>query len=753
MPVPPGTLIPQCSWPGITHGVQSFQYAVSHGISPSVALIVTNPQPKPPAGFGNLYWSDGRHGMALSNCKLSRLKPSIGPGGFTYTLEILDRRWQWANGTFPNGGGKYNQLDDHGKLIPMTVRSPRELALLCLKAMGERQFRIEGLPTGLSSRDGRRITRYLNTGENYPLTAANPPTDWTGIPPAVALTELCDRYGCRVVFQPRQDRLLIQRLGVGTPLTPAGSLASASASMESPETPKAVVVYGAMCQYQGRFALEPVLLDWDHRYVPNDQASYAPTIPAGVNQRQITRCEVRPAGDAATASFSMHFEWGSVTGGVGLSSLFAFLQNSIRLANAGITAVLTSASVITLTGPDKQPFSVQCRMTGGSTDRSRFDARITQPAKSLVVKDWGKVFPGVWFQGIQATDRLSIIEARSLAQRSLWRAYRFMDEDVTVAHANKKYRERTGQQRPYKPIIVPGFGPIINRRQLIPLNVKVEQVIPSPRIGAPFVKNQQELAGAGLLPEYYNGYARNQVARIYGQYAKHIGSVLWNTRADLNTDPMSLVKVEFQLDPFNQVIIFSEPVYRQNDQGAEGVYVDPELIIECAVMVRDPNTWSERRPEYIRPLIGGIAPPECIIREDVIANFIGVYDDENRLIRVTRPPEDADAPLRAEEYCRGMAAKYQTTAAQVQTWNGIVPVDPDGVVQQVSWSIGPAGIYTTAGTNSEFSTYLPAYSARRQRENLAANPDAAIANIKDVAAVAAARALNRGFVASALAMR
>ncbi|MFO0937824.1 MAG: hypothetical protein U0798_15070 [Gemmataceae bacterium] len=67
----------------------------------------------------------------------------------------------------------------------------------------------------------------------------------------------------------------------------------------------------------------------------------------------------------------------------------------------------------------------------------------------------------------------------------------------------------------------------------------------------------------------------------------------------------------------------------------------------------------------------------------------------------------------------------------MQTWNGVVKVDPDGLVQQVSFSIGPGGIHTMASTNSEFSTVLPSYSARRMRENLAANPLAALANIKD----------------------
>jgi hypothetical protein len=79
-----------------------------------------------------------------------------------------------------------------------------------------------------------------------------------------------------------------------------------------------------------------------------------------------------------------------------------------------------------------------------------------------------------------------------------------------------------------------------------------------------------------------------------------------------------------------------------------------------------------------------------------------------------------------------MAAKYQAAAAQIQTWNGVVKVDPDGLVQQVTWQVSTQGIYTTAATNTEPSITTPPYPARRQRENLAADPNAALANAREL---------------------
>ena len=85
------------------------------------------------------------------------------------------------------------------------------------------------------------------------------------------------------------------------------------------------------------------------------------------------------------------------------------------------------------------------------------------------------IFPASPAPALESTDRLALIEARGLAQRSVWRAYRVMDEDVEFAHANAKTR-RLGKSAPIKPIVVPGYGKLRNRRQLTISAFAVEQV-------------------------------------------------------------------------------------------------------------------------------------------------------------------------------------------------------------------------------------------------------------------------------------
>ena len=174
-------LKPYIDWPGVTNGIRSLIYTTGHGITPGHLEITINAQDDPPAMFGDLSFGDGVRNITLRNCMVVDIRDDYSTSGHYQHLTIQDRRWAWRYGSIP---GQYNQLDDRGKLIPWTIRSPTELALLCLREMGESNFQIK-LPTGLSSNDIPQINRLLITGENFPQSLANPETIWDGVAPAV----------------------------------------------------------------------------------------------------------------------------------------------------------------------------------------------------------------------------------------------------------------------------------------------------------------------------------------------------------------------------------------------------------------------------------------------------------------------------------------------------------------------------------------------------------------------------------------
>ncbi len=271
MPAPLQQII---EWPGVV-GVESLTYTCSHGISPGTAVLVTNPQEIATIlPGGTLLYSDGNQSIPVPNCRVDRVAGHTDSSGTAWTLIIQDRRWQWQYGCI---FGRYNQIDNRGKLVPWTIRSPVELATLCFQAMGETGYTISGLPDGLTAAAGQNVNRYLLAGENFPQTLSNPPVVWDGLPPAQALAQLCDRYGCRVIYNPTTDAVSIFPLGTGGPL-PVGPCEVIAPAVKLPATPSGIGVLGAPIRYQLRLILEPVGRDWDDSYRPVQYLSYAPTL-------------------------------------------------------------------------------------------------------------------------------------------------------------------------------------------------------------------------------------------------------------------------------------------------------------------------------------------------------------------------------------------------------------------------------------------------------------------------------------------
>jgi hypothetical protein len=76
-----------------------------------------------------------------------------------------------------------------------------------------------------------------------------------------------------------------------------------------------------------------------------------------------------------------------------------------------------------------------------------------------------------------------------------------------------------------------------------------------------------------------------------------------------------------------------------------------------------------------------------------------------------------DTIARSNHYLVGAARKYETTAGDSRTYNGLVEIWLDGAIQQVTWSVGePGGAVTVASRNSEHSPWVAPYPARLRIE-------------------------------------
>lgn len=701
MPLRP--LVPFIRFPGLTGGVRSLTYTCSQGTTPGTAFLIVNPQPIAPLLFGDLAFGAGSNGVLLTDCRVTNIIVERSGGGISWVISIEDRRWRWRQGVV---NGKYNELDHHGKLVPWTIRSPTELALLCLAELGETNFFID-LPAGLTQNDGASYAARLRVGQNFPDFGTNPPTDWTVTSAAAALTQICSRYGRRIFLDPVTGRVVIARSGGDIPI-PLASINTEGIGFSAKPKPRAVVAVGAQNRYQMRLTLLPVAREWDGTYVDLDSVSYAPKNPVGTVQIvNLLSANVASIGLTATID-------GMEISAVGRPALLAALQADAWVtARYDVTIGFGTGTPIILTGKVIGQNPAVLFEADSHPPGSYAVAKVIQVGKGVV--GWS-TSPLNFFSNVTATARLTTDQAIQLARESVYRCYRVAEVDVSGGG----------------PIQVPGYGFIDRRLQLVITPDKVEQIVPSELDPNGVLKHFQfnpEVPGP-----FYNGSSQDQPARVYGSYASGlIGDTIWKGQ-DINTESDALVRVPFSVDPYEQVITFSEPVYRFAGGGPDMIREPAQLTLECAVLVKNADTNAIERFVAFQDL-GGPGQQHAEIFPDLVNEIVGNYTQQVKdyepgsggglpvklpfwnLTDFTRfLPQQTDA--RAAQYLDEMARQYQPFPAETVKFNGVLKVQLSGSVQQVTWEIGPAGIFTTLSANSEHDPAYPSYQARRLPENL-----------------------------------
>lgn len=241
-------------FPGIDD-FQSWSFTCGPGITPGAgAITVLNIPGAPfPRAEGDLVLSFGDERITFRNCRLGQGSYSYSEAGQEITYQILDRRWKWQFGML---SGRYNirkpdgTLD--GKLEPWSVKSPQELAKLCLDAMGETGYDVKALP-------------------NFP----RPAIDWDNANPAQALQALAESLGCRVVLG-LDDKVRLVTNGVGVTALPDDYLPGGGEGIDPDERPDVLVYVAGPTRYQGPLELRPVGIEKSGKIVPIEELSYKP---------------------------------------------------------------------------------------------------------------------------------------------------------------------------------------------------------------------------------------------------------------------------------------------------------------------------------------------------------------------------------------------------------------------------------------------------------------------------------------------
>ncbi len=711
------------SFPGI-EGVMSCNYTCSHSVTPGTILLRCQTQTKFPDLIGDLVIEDGVGKVTVSDCRLDDIKIEKGDGGEEWVITLSDHRWRWRTGRI---AGCYNQLDPHGKLVPWTIKSPKELAVLCLKAMGEDDYQID-LPPGLESAWGQNINNFLGLGVNFPATATNPAVDWQDEVPAVALQRLAEEYGRHVVYDVITKKVLVVKPGSGEPL-PEGSIAALSPNMKVPEKPDGVMVVGAPTRFELLFETEAVGEEWDGSYKPIDALSYAPIV---AGKKQVSEWHLAFPNNEAAAGTVIFItlvcegvtQTFSITPAAPISEVDALTDISLLINNSKFPQIsqnveaTVAGQVMTLRGRTLGlGFSIdsdgyQTIPGEGYQSHSRL---VQAPAKDKA--DWTYCHPPE-YPTVRATKRLTVSQARELAQKSVFRCYQITGRDIS-----KK-----------GPVNVPGYGPIKRKQQILLLDTRVVQVRPE-KVDTDYT----DKGGKPLVVNYYNGYSRDMPAHaiaatgtsLYRQNISYPAAIGLKDAKEaakpINTPAGNQIHIGFSIDPVYQLITFNDYVYRHVPNGIEPT----EVQLRTACHVRNVQTNELERYKYAEPFGAQTGTNYAVARrDDVQLEVYAVYGFEGAIESVW--VESADPLHRAKYYADGLKAQYFLSGAKTIRYNGIEPIKVDGARAQVTWSVGDGGAETVASYNSEHAYWLPAYPTRRRAENLppAPPPDrAALVNV------------------------
>lgn len=143
--------------------------------------------------------------------------------------------------------------------------------------------------------------------------------------------------------------------------------------------------------------------------------------------------------------------------------------------------------------------------------------------------------------------------------------------------------------------------------------------------------------------------------------------------------------------------------------------VAPDLVLRCAVSVRHPDTWHwfRRTKEKATPGEKFGTKERVIFREEIVENIYPVYGPDTFPTGAIVSNRTTIEP-QMDYYLNAAMAEYQAIETRERTYPGLLPISPDGAIQQVSWSVdGESGPTTRASRNTEFSLAVPEYNTRR----------------------------------------
>jgi hypothetical protein len=269
---------------------------------------------------------------------------------------------------------------------------------------------------------------------------------------------------------------------------------------------------------------------------------------------------------------------------------------------------------------------------------------------------------------------------------------------MNVAKDKRKYAEMSVWKwyKVVPPATVPGFDSPLTLDQILPIE------------------------GTILEKETVLGEKKRKEMFAYGIYFDRKEKDANNVEEmsdDYKGNPELVYKGSVQFDNNRGLVQFGEPVFKLNTNTGVGqdTYVAPDLRLRCAFTVADTETFARWRYVLKSSQIGqDTTPPMKVVREDVKQEII-LQDLTSEIVS----DNESEVEDKLQYYLDAELAKLQGAQPSKGTYSGFQPIELDGAIAQVTYSIDDSGYTsTTASRNTEHSETTPTLEVRNRNAKL-----------------------------------
>jgi len=315
-------------------------------------------------------------------------------------------------------------------------------------------------------------------------------------------------------------------------------------------------------------------------------------------------------------------------------------------------------------------------------------------------------------------------EKRELAQKHIYKTWRITLDGIETDPAPEL--PLPSNYEPPEDIYLPGaLVPILDIKQFLPL-----------------VGEQVETEGEG-------DYEKPKDAIVWGRF--YTGDLGGNSTDYVEDDNTTNSTTELQREDFDEKLVYKGSISLDEDRGlvttgdvlrvlweantngdpkTVGTILEPELYLRCSVNLKHPDTYAPQR--WGKPMVIDASSPAGFKyepREDIEP---GYWQE----LTPPEEPEEGEAPDpfatdtlewndNISEVSEQMGfflnqtlREYQTYPAESSAYSGLIPINLDGAIQQVSYTIDGSGTCNTgASRNTDYDRSVVGHEeAIRQRK-------------------------------------